>query len=132
MRRRKRQCAPAGKRHTTSSKASRATRMARSIAAPSAAGARLVCRGCKVNRRRIDMDRRKFLARGGVAAAGSLAVAQAVAQAPSLPNIRWRCASSFPKSLDTIFGGGEVIAKRVGELTGGKFQIRVFAAGEIV
>src|ERR1051326_367425 len=79
-----------------------------------------------------NMDRRKFLARGGVAAAGSLAVAQAVAQTPSLPSIRWRCASSFPKSLDTIYGGGEVIAKRVGELTGGKFQIRVFAAGEIV
>jgi TRAP-type mannitol/chloroaromatic compound transport system substrate-binding protein len=78
------------------------------------------------------MNRRKFLARGAVAAAGAAAVSQAVAQDKSLPNIRWRCASSFPKSLDTIFGGGEVVAKRVGELTGGKFQIRVFAAGEIV
>jgi len=76
------------------------------------------------------MNRRKFLA--GSAVASAAAVTQAVAQAPSLPNIRWRCASSFPKSLDTIYGGGEVIAKRVEALTGGKFQIRVFAGGEIV
>jgi TRAP-type mannitol/chloroaromatic compound transport system substrate-binding protein len=78
------------------------------------------------------MNRRKFLARGAVATAGAAAVTQAVAQAKDLPQIRWRCASSFPKSLDTIFGGAEVIAKRVSELTSGKFQIRVFAAGEIV
>ena len=79
------------------------------------------------------MNRRKFLSRGAAAAAGGgLAVSQAIAQTPSLPSIRWRCASSFPKSLDTIYGGAEVVAKRVEQLTGGKFQIRVFAAGEIV
>jgi len=78
------------------------------------------------------MNRRKFLARGAVATASAAAVTQAVAQSKDLPQIRWRCASSFPKSLDTIYGGAEVIAKRVNELTGGKFQIRVFAAGEIV
>ena len=76
------------------------------------------------------MNRRKFLAHGGVAVASAAAVQQAVAQTPSLPSIRWRCASSFPKSLDTIFGGAELIAKRVKELTSGKFEIRVFAAGE--
>ena len=47
------------------------------------------------------MNRRKFLAGGAVASAA--AVTQAVAQTPSLPSIRWRCASSFPKSLDTIY-----------------------------
>ena len=78
------------------------------------------------------MNRRKFLARGAVAASGAAAVTQAVAQTPSLPQVRWRCASSFPKSLDTIYGGAEVIAKRVEQLTSGRFQIRVFAAGEIV
>ena len=79
------------------------------------------------------MNRRKFLSRGAAAAAGGgLAVSQAIAQTPSLPSIRWRCASSFPKSLDTIYGGAEVVAKRVEAITGGKFQIRVFAAGEIV
>src|SRR3954465_12320669 len=78
------------------------------------------------------MNRRKFLARGAVAAVTGAAAAQAVAQAPALPTIKWRCASSFPKSLDTIYGGGETVAKRVEQLTGGKFQIRVFAGGEIV
>src|SRR3954467_7382271 len=78
------------------------------------------------------MNRRKFLRRGAAAAGGGLAVSQAIAQTPSLPSIRWRCASSFPKSLDTIYGGAEVIAKRVEAITGGRFQIRVFAAGEIV
>ena len=78
------------------------------------------------------MNRRRFLVQGTLAAGGAAAVTQAIAQTPALPTIRWRCASSFPKSLDTIYGGGETIAKRVEQLTGGKFQIRVFAAGEIV
>src|SRR5690606_16948637 len=46
--------------------------------------------------------------------------------------IRWRLASSFPKSLDTIYGAAEHMARRVAAATGGKFQIQVFAAGEIV
>ena len=80
------------------------------------------------------MQRRKFLRTAGVgggavAAAGTLA-APAVAQ--SMPEVKWRLASSFPKSLDTIYGAGEFFAKRVAALTDNKFQIRVFAAGEIV
>jgi len=80
------------------------------------------------------MQRRKFLRTAGVggatiAAAGTLA-APAIAQ--SMPEIKWRLASSFPKSLDTIFGAGEYFAKRVAAITDNKFQIRVFAAGEIV
>ena len=41
-------------------------------------------------------------------------------------------ASSFPKSLDTIFGGADTISKRVAAATNNKFQIQVFAGGEIV
>jgi TRAP-type mannitol/chloroaromatic compound transport system substrate-binding protein len=41
-------------------------------------------------------------------------------------------ASAFPKSLDTIYGGGEVLSKYISEATDGNFQIQVFAAGEIV
>jgi TRAP-type mannitol/chloroaromatic compound transport system substrate-binding protein len=80
------------------------------------------------------MLRRKFLKGAAVAGAGSIGAATfaAPAIAQSQPEIRWRIASSFPKSLDTIYGGGETIAKRVAELTDNKFQIRVFAAGEIV
>ena len=49
-----------------------------------------------------------------------------------MPELKWRLASSFPKSLDTLYGAGETFAKYIGEMTDNKFQIRVFAAGEIV
>ena len=63
--------------------------------------------------------------------AGTTALA-APAIAQSAPTIRWRLTSSFPKSLDTIYGGGEFFADRVSKLTDGKFNIRVFAAGDLV
>jgi TRAP-type mannitol/chloroaromatic compound transport system substrate-binding protein len=81
------------------------------------------------------MQRRKFLKGAALAGAGSISVAAsfpAPALAQSMPEIKWRIASSFPKSLDTIYGGAEVVAKRVAELTDNKFQMRTFAAGEIV
>ena len=49
-----------------------------------------------------------------------------------MPETKWRLTSSFPKSLDTIYGAAEVFAKAVAEATDNKFQIQVFAAGEIV
>jgi TRAP-type mannitol/chloroaromatic compound transport system substrate-binding protein len=49
-----------------------------------------------------------------------------------MPEIKWRLPTSFPKSLDTIYGGSEFIANRVAQLTDNKFQIRAFAGGEIV
>lgn len=62
-----------------------------------------------------------------------LGAAQAApAETSQLPIIRWRLASSFPKSLDTLYGAAETLSKRVAALTGGKFQIRVFAGGELV
>jgi TRAP-type mannitol/chloroaromatic compound transport system substrate-binding protein len=56
--------------------------------------------------------------------------APAIAQ--SAPELKWRLTSSFPKSLDTIYGAAEVFAKSVAEATDGKFQIQTFPAGEIV
>jgi TRAP-type mannitol/chloroaromatic compound transport system substrate-binding protein len=52
--------------------------------------------------------------------------------AQSMPELKWRATSSFPKSLDTIYGAIEVFAKAVAEVTDNKFQIQTFAAGEIV
>jgi TRAP-type mannitol/chloroaromatic compound transport system substrate-binding protein len=76
------------------------------------------------------LDRRRFIAGG--AAAGSAVALATPALAQTYPEIRWRCASSFPRSLDTIFGAGEHVGKRVAALTDGKFQIRTFPAGELV
>ena len=46
--------------------------------------------------------------------------------------IRWCLASSFPKSLDTIYGGAEVFANAVKAMSGGKFEISVHAGGELM
>ncbi len=46
--------------------------------------------------------------------------------------VSWRLASSFPSSLDTIYGAGEVLSERVAAMTGGAFNIRVYEAGELV
>jgi TRAP-type mannitol/chloroaromatic compound transport system substrate-binding protein len=77
------------------------------------------------------MERRSFLKKAGVGLAAGAAAAPVLAQSGG-PEVKWRLASSFPKSLDTIYGGAETISKRVAAATNGKFQIQVFAAGEIV
>ena len=76
------------------------------------------------------MKRREFLKSAGVGAAAVAVAAPAIAQ--SAPELKWRLTSSFPKSLDTIYGAAEVFSKAVAEATDNKFQIQVFAAGEIV
>jgi TRAP-type mannitol/chloroaromatic compound transport system substrate-binding protein len=50
----------------------------------------------------------------------------------ALPSIRWRMATSWPHSLDTIFGGAETISRRLREMSDGRFLIQPFAAGELV
>ena len=75
------------------------------------------------------MDRRSILKHTGLAGVLAAGIAPAVhAQAA----IRWRLTSSFPKALDTIHGAADVFAKKVGEMTGGKFQVTVHAPGELV
>src|SRR5471030_267928 len=76
------------------------------------------------------MKRREFLKAGGVGLAASAVAAPAIAQ--SMPEVKWRLAASWPKSLDTLYGGCEYFCKRVAEVTDNKFQIQSFAAGEIV
>ena len=67
------------------------------------------------------IERRKVL--GGTAAAAATGIAVAASSFPkpaiaqSAPQISWRCTSSFPKSLDTIYGASEVFAKAVAEAT---------------
>src|SRR5215510_12638677 len=74
------------------------------------------------SRRCLTMKRRDFLKVSAVGAAASAVAAPAIAQ--SSPEIKWRLTSSFPKSLDTIYGGADQLAKYVAEMTDNKFQIQ--------
>ena len=75
------------------------------------------------------MDRRSIIKNAGLVGVLAAGIAPAVhAQAA----IRWRLASSFPKSLDTIHGAADVFAKAVKAMSGGKFEISVHAAGELM
>ena len=86
------------------------------------------------------MKRRAFIRKGSALAAGGALAAgcggnAGDAGAPGVvtrPRISWRLVSSFPRSLDTIYGAAEVLARRVEALTDGRFSIRVFPAGELV
>ena len=75
------------------------------------------------------MQRRSLIQHAGIAGVLAAGIAPAVhAQAA----IRWRLASSFPKPLDTIYGGAEIFAKKVSDMSAGKFQISVHAGGELM
>lgn len=82
------------------------------------------------------LDRRKFLKVAGAGGAASAVAACDQPAAPAvheaMPNLAWRMTSSFPKSLDTIYGAAETFTQAVREMTDGRFQIQVFAGGEIV
>ncbi|MGF9565320.1 TRAP transporter substrate-binding protein [Neorhizobium sp. JUb45] len=80
------------------------------------------------------LNRRSFFRKAG--AAGTGAVAAATLAAPAIaqesPQVTWRLTSSFPKSLDIIYGAATEIAASVNEASDGKFRIDAYAAGEIV
>ena len=81
------------------------------------------------------MERRKFITGAAAGLASGAALAASLpkpALADSLPEIKWRLASSFPKNLDTIYGAVDEMCRNIAAATDGKFQIRPFAAGEIV
>jgi TRAP-type mannitol/chloroaromatic compound transport system substrate-binding protein len=76
------------------------------------------------------LKRRSFLKGAGLAAAAGAVASPAIAQ--SMPDVRWRLTSSFPRQLDTIFGTAQTLAKYLAEATDNKFQIQTFPAGELV
>ena len=75
------------------------------------------------------MDRRSLIRNAGIAGVLATGIAPAVHAQTA---IRWRLASSFPKSLDTIFGAADVFADKVKKMSGGKFEVSVHAAGELM
>jgi len=67
------------------------------------------------------MKRRQFLKTAGVGVASTAIAAPAIAQ--SMPELKWRLTTSWPKSLDVPFSAAETMSKYVAEATDNKFQI---------
>ncbi len=78
------------------------------------------------------MERRQFIARAGTAGAALATVAAPAIAQTGTPEIRWRIASSYPKSLTSIYGAMDMATKRIAELTAGRFNVSLHAAGELV
>ena len=96
-----------------------------------------------IHRADMSIKRREFLKKAGAGAAGVAALSscggggsgetqESGGAGISGPRVSWRLATSFPESLDILHGAGVRVARRVEELTGGNFTIRVYQAGEIV
>jgi TRAP-type mannitol/chloroaromatic compound transport system substrate-binding protein len=78
------------------------------------------------------MKRRDFLKKAGI---GAAAVAATAVNAPAVfaqNNFRWKMVTTWPPKLPVLQEGCERLAKRIGEISGGRLQIQVFAAGELV
>lgn len=82
------------------------------------------------------MSRRQFLKRTLPAlAAGAIAGCARSGSGPAIhtkQQVRWRLVSTWPRSLDILYGGSEKLAERVSALTEGRFKIQPYQGGEIV
>jgi TRAP-type mannitol/chloroaromatic compound transport system substrate-binding protein len=87
---------------------------------------------------RKPVDRRNFVRKASGIAAGAVAIGACAGSGDSAPavqtspRVRWRLASAFPRSLETLFGINDYVAGRVEAITDGRFTIRAYPAGEIV
>ncbi len=81
---------------------------------------------------REGIGRRRFVAAAALGAVGAAAGTASGAARADAPEVTWRLTSSFPKSLDLLYGGAEIFARQVGAITGGRFRIDVFPPGDIV
>lgn len=75
------------------------------------------------------MDRRSLIKNAGIAGVLAAGAAPAV---HAQPVVRWRLASSFPRSLDIVYGCSELFAKMVKSMSGGKFEISIHSPGELM
>ena len=92
------------------------------------------------NKKPVDPTRRRFLRGAAVGAAGATLAGcttgtPAGESGPAVhtsERLTWRLASSFPRSLDTLFGCTETLAECLQTMSGGRFRLRPYPAGELV
>ena len=89
------------------------------------------------------MKRRDFLAKAGIgalAAGGVLAGCSKQGESTGSPGpapakaetIHWKMVTSWPKNFPGLGTGADFLAETINALSGGRLQVRVFAAGELV
>jgi TRAP-type mannitol/chloroaromatic compound transport system substrate-binding protein len=79
------------------------------------------------------MKRRDFLKKAGMGTAA--VVASTAVNAPAVlakKSYRWKMVTTWPPKLPVLQEGCERLAKRINEVSDGRLQIQVFAAGELV
>ncbi len=81
----------------------------------------------------VRADRRGFLGKAALAGAGAIAGATTVsAPAISQGRMEWRMVTTWPKNFPGLGVGAERLARRVNDMSGGRLNVRVFSAGELV
>ena len=74
------------------------------------------------------MQRREFMGAGAAAAATLVLGTPARADAPA----RWKMVTTWPKNFPGLGTGAEFLARTIGEMSGGRLQVQVYGAGELV
>ncbi|HET8790626.1 MAG TPA: TRAP transporter substrate-binding protein [Modicisalibacter sp.] len=77
------------------------------------------------------MQRRKFLTALGAGAAGAIA-APFISTARAQETIRWKMVTSWPTNFPGLGTGANDLAKRINALSGGRMEVEVLGAGEMV
>jgi TRAP-type mannitol/chloroaromatic compound transport system substrate-binding protein len=81
----------------------------------------------------MSMDRRKFLKTAGATTLGAAALAAPFAKpARASKKIQWRMVTAWPKNLPGPGVAAQMLADRITTLSGGRLEVKLYAAGELV
>ncbi len=78
------------------------------------------------------MDRRKFIATSGLAGLAGILHAASPPAVHAQKRVRWKMVTTWGPKAPGVAEGAALVARRVKELTEGKFQIKIFGAGQLV
>jgi TRAP-type mannitol/chloroaromatic compound transport system substrate-binding protein len=78
------------------------------------------------------MKRRKFLTSAGVAGAAAVAASTLPAPAVAQGKMQWKMVTSWPKNLPGPGIAAQMLADRITALSGGRIEVKLYAAGELV
>jgi TRAP-type mannitol/chloroaromatic compound transport system substrate-binding protein len=80
----------------------------------------------------MNMDRRSFLKKAGVATAGAAAASTLATPAISQDKRELTMVTTWPKNFPGLGTGAQRVADRITNMTGGRLTVKLMAAGELV